>query len=259
MELIQVATAIQDDTIRQRAEHAFRLLPEGVAAVRNLAAQLDRIVSDVSEAAPDIVVADLPALGPNFGDTIRALRGSRPAPAVVVVQAEPQAGAVVEAMRAGAREFLYEGIEDNLKATIEAIRSELLEDRARAGLSGKLYAFVAAKGGCGLTTVVTHSAAALGRDCHRSVLLADLNLKAASVALVMHAATQHTLNAALRSVHRMDATLWSAFVSTTPDGVALAPPPAEQSAGTDIDLKHLQALLRFWKTQYECTFAVCGV
>jgi Flp pilus assembly CpaE family ATPase len=96
-----------------------------------------------------------------------------------------------------------------------------------------------AKGGCGLSTVAAHSAAALRRDPKCSVLLADLNLKAASAAFLMHVNPRHTLDSALSSIHRMDATLWSAIVTTTEQGVALAPPPAEHVHASRADSKRV--------------------
>ena len=251
---LSVSVAVGDRALRQFSQNALEAFLPSMISTSEMLERGSEMVAATVAFRPAVLVTDLAALGEGYAETIRKLRSQTVPPDVLVLHHSADGGAILKAMRAGAREFFHEEIEESLRTTISAIASEsrLLET------TGKLYAFMAAKGGSGVTTVASHAAASLGRASKEPVLFADLNWGSSSAAFFLRADPQYTFEKAARSMERMDRALWDAMVTKTTHGFSLAPPPASEKETEPINPDHLSALLRFCKTQYTSVVADCG-
>lgn len=249
-----VSVAVSDDALRQCSRQALEAFLPSVVASCEMAETGAGLVAAALISQPAVLVADLAALGEDFGDVIRKLRLQAAPPDILVLHHSADGGAILKAMRAGAREFFFEEVENSLRETIGAIASECRPAEA----TGKLYAFMAAKGGSGVTTLASLAAASLTQKSKEAVLFADLNWGCPSAAFFLRAFPEYSLQDAARSIHRMDEALWKAMVATTTHGFALAPPPTGTGKTEPIRPDDLGALLRFVKTQYGSVVADCG-
>ncbi|MFB3917023.1 MAG: AAA family ATPase [Terriglobales bacterium] len=142
---------------------------------------------------------------------------------------------IIQAMRAGAREFLQRPVTS--AALREAFRRLLPEDCAR----GKALAVVNAKGGSGATTVAVNLGVLLASG--DKVLLVDLAVPGNS-ALHLNVRPQFTVADALENLDRLDACLLRSFVLPCHGGLdLLAGAEAPFPAGPEDMARLLDVLL----------------
>ena len=250
---LPVTFAVSDQFLRQSSRNALEaFLPSSINA-SEAAETGPELVNAMLASRPAVLVADLAALGTDFGDSIRKLRLQTTPPDILVLHNAADGSAILKAMRAGAREFFFEDVEESLRETIGIIARENYPLEA----TGKMYAFMAAKGGSGVTTLAAHAAGSLSRVVKDSTLFADLNWGCPSAAFFLRATPHYTFQDAARNVARLDPALWNAMVTPTVHGFPLAPPPATGKAEL-VGADELRAVLRFMKSQYSSTVADCG-
>jgi Flp pilus assembly CpaE family ATPase len=150
---------------------------------------------------------------------------------------------IVNAMRAGAREFLDRAATQ--EALVEAFtRFSATASRTQRSVGkGRVFTFLNAKGGVGATTTAVNTAVAL-QEAHGRVVLVDF-------ATIGHAALQLNLRPhftvvdALQNLHRMDGALLEGLMTPYRDGLHLlagAQQPHNMTA-TAADLARLFDLL----------------
>jgi pilus assembly protein CpaE len=145
-------------------------------------------------------------------------------------QADPEL--LMRCMRAGAREFLAEPMQASTVAEAlvraSARRQEVRRPRKAAG---KMFAFVGAKGGSGVTTIASNFAIALAKECgEKSVVLVDLDLQLGDAALGLGISSQFSVLDALQNVNRLDSDLLSSMLAKHSSGLTVLAAPDKYSA-----------------------------
>jgi pilus assembly protein CpaE len=180
----------------------------------------DPVVRRVSSANPDVTLVDIPADTP--GTALRAielLHQEMPDAAIFAIGTLNQPQVIVNAMRAGAREFIERPTTttDLLEAFV---RLTAAQRRVRQeGPRGKVYSVINAKGGNGATTVAVNLALAL-QSAHGHTALIDL-APLGHAALHMNLKPIFTVADATRNLHRMDASLLESFMTRHSGGLQL--------------------------------------
>ena len=160
----------------------------------------------------------------------RYLRASGlvPAALIVTLSTAAAAGTVLECFRAGADEYLFPPLAEGLKRTLE--RRETERKKSEIGRpTGKVLAFLSAKGGCGATTLACHLAVELSR-LTKHILLADFDVEAGMVSFLMKSKCAYSISDALKNVHRLDSSYWKALVSNGIPGLEVISAPAIMTA-----------------------------
>ncbi|MFZ0940545.1 MAG: hypothetical protein WAN63_14010, partial [Candidatus Sulfotelmatobacter sp.] len=134
----------------------------------------DPIMRRVQAANPDVLLVDIPA--DNHAIAMRAielLRQELPDSAVFAIGSLNQPQIIVNAMRAGAREFIERPTTttDLLEAFVRLTAAQRRVQKE--GPRGKVFTVVNAKGGSGATTVAVNLALAL-QSAHGQTALVDL-------------------------------------------------------------------------------------
>ncbi len=212
--LLQV---LVDGTSVARTVHTSANLPVAAA---------DPVTRRVRAANPDVTLVDISADNPQLAlRAIELLHQELPDGAIFAIGTLNQPQVIVNAMRAGAREF----IERPTTTTdlIEAfVRLTTAQKRNRTeGMRGKVFSVVNAKGGNGATTVAVNLALALQSSSGQTALvdLAPLG----HAALHMNLKPTFTVADATRNLHRMDSSLLESFMTRHSGGLQLL-------AGTNI-------------------------
>ncbi len=180
----------------------------------------DPVARRVSSANPDVTLVDIPADNP--GTALRAvelLHQEMPDAAIFAIGNLNQPQIIVNAMRAGAREFIERPTTttDLLEAFV---RLTAAQRRVRQeGPRGKVYSVINAKGGNGATTVAVNLALAL-QAAHGQTALIDL-APLGHAALHMNLKPIFTVADATRNLHRMDASLLESFMTRHNGGLQL--------------------------------------
>jgi len=210
-------------------------------------------VRAVRTAEPDLIVLDLES------DPVLALRlaqflaTSKPTLRYLAVGPTLPTEQLIEAMRAGASEYLVKPI------TAGAARDALLRMAPRLGLQaaegqrvpGKVHTFFAAKGGAGSTTLATNFAIALHRLTEKSVLLLDLDAELGEVALLLGVEPRFTFVDMIQNFHRMDAGLLASYLERHTSGVHLLSAPFSPEHPAVVTPEQIRGVLRFLREHYD--------
>jgi pilus assembly protein CpaE len=133
---------------------------------------------------------------------------------------------VIQAMRAGANEFLLQPLKrvefrDAMARFERAPRRVSGPSESRLG---KIYTFLGAKGGVGATTLAVNFAAVLAQRKKQTVLV-DIDWVANDAAMQLGAAPQYTLMEVADNLAKLDQALFEGFVTRDPLGFFLVGPP----------------------------------
>jgi pilus assembly protein CpaE len=209
----------------QRA--VLQVLVDGTSVARTVhscasypVAASDPVSRRVRSASPDVTLVDIP--GDNAQVALRAielLHQELPEAAVFAIGSLTQPQVIVNAMRAGAREFIERPTTttDLLEAFV---RLTTAQRRSRQeGIRGKVFSVINAKGGNGATTVAVNLALAL-QSAHGQTSLVDL-APLGHAALHMNLKPVFNVADATRNLHRMDASLLESFMTRHSGGLQL--------------------------------------
>src|SRR5271168_3207106 len=220
LSVVIVATDNEQRTVLQ-------VLVDGTSVARTVhtcasfpVAASDPVTRRVQAASPDVLLVDIPADNPAMAmRAIELLHQELPETAVFAIGNLNQPQFIVNAMRAGAREFIERPTTttDLLEAFV---RLTAAQRRVRQeGPRGKVYSVINAKGGNGATTVAVNLALAL-QAAHGQTALIDL-APLGHAALHMNLKPVFTVADATRNLHRMDSSLLESFMTRHGSGLQL--------------------------------------
>jgi pilus assembly protein CpaE len=198
-----VLQVLVDSTSVARTVHTCASFP--VAAT-------DPVTRRIQAANAEVVLVDIPADNPSHAlHAIELLHQELPDSALFAVGSLSQPQTIVNAMRAGAREFVERPTTttDLLEAFVRlstAQRKNRREERR-----GKMFAVVNAKGGSGATTVAVNLALAL-QAAHGSTALVDI-APLGHCALHLNLKPLFSVGDAIRNLHRLDSSLLESFMT----------------------------------------------
>jgi pilus assembly protein CpaE len=199
-------------------------------------AATDPMLRRIQAASPEVLLVDIPNDAVLTAvRAIEALHSEMPTAAIFALGSMSQPQLIVNAMRAGAREYIERPTTttDLLEAFVR-LSSAQRKTKADSGQRGKVFSVVNAKGGSGATTVAVNTALSL-QSSFGNVALVDL-APLGHDALHLNVKPTFTIADALRNLHRMDGSLMESFMTRHPDGLHLlagtsAPSAMEPSTG----------------------------
>jgi pilus assembly protein CpaE len=212
-----VLQVLVDGTSVARTAHTCASFPVAVS---------DPVVRRVRAATPDVILVDIPGDNPSIAlRAIELLHQELPDSAVFAIGSLSQPQVIVNAMRAGAREFIERPTTttDLLEAFVRLTAAQ--RRNQKEGPKGKVFSVVNAKGGSGATTVAVNLALAL-QAAHGHTALVDL-APLGHAALHLNVKPLRNVADATRNLHRMDVDLLESFMTRHGGGLQLL-------AGTNI-------------------------
>ena len=206
-----VLQVLVDGTTVARTVHTCATFP--VAAS-------DPIMRRVRSATPDVTMVDIPADNPPLAlRAIELLHQEMPDNAIFAVGNLNQPQVIVNAMRAGAREFIERPTTttDLLEAFVRLTAAQ--RRVKQEGTRGKVFSVINAKGGNGATTVAVNLALAL-QSAHCQSALVDL-APLGHAALHLNLKPAFNIADATRNSHRLDVSLLESFMTRHSGGLQL--------------------------------------
>jgi len=219
----------------------------GMRTARASAADLAALAQPTAQ-CPDVVVVDTRgsrAIPPSMA----AVKRQHPAIGFLVVAADSDPAVLLEAMRAGATEFVQEPV---TAAALEQAISRLVAHRASPATTGRVFAFVGAKGGVGTTTMAVNVATVLAKLSKSPTLLADLHVAYGDAAVFLGAEPRFSLVDALENMHRLDAEFLKSLVVKTSSGLDLLA-SADRPANRVVDMRQVGSVVQLAASQYGYT------
>jgi len=212
--------------------HSFSSYPPSLGDVPRLLEQNHDVIIIDLDSDPEYALDLVESVGANGSVTVM----------VYSVKADPDL--LVRCMRAGAREFLMLPLEPGI------IEESLIRATARRPVvrptivnvtqsNGRLFTFMGAKGGTGVTTLACNFAVALAQNPAETTLLIDLDVPFGDAALNLGIVAEFSTIDALQSSERLDGSFLSRLLVKHSSGVSVLAAPGRfqpyQAANEAID------------------------
>jgi pilus assembly protein CpaE len=201
----------------------------------------------------DLIVVDARGDAAAAMAIIERLRLDAPAATVFAVAATADSELILQAMRAGANEFLtWPPADEALQAALR--RTVTRRDGAQNAPKGKALVFVGAKGGSGTTTIAVNAAVDIARLSKRSTVVVDLKPSLGEVSLFLGVRSQYSVVDAIDNLHRLDKVFLRTLVVKHKSGLDIL-------AASDQAFRDMKKNPKVWKEYkaeqklWECTLA----
>lgn len=183
----------------------------------------------------DVVIIDLDS-DPEY--TLRLVESicSDGSTNVIVFSERVDSGLMLRCLRAGAREYLNTPITnaDMTEALVRVWSRRLevpvvVEEVQHEVVDGKLFVFLSAKGGSGVTTLATSFAVSLAEQSKKRTLLIDLNLPLGDAALNLGIKSLYSSVSAFENASRLDPLFLSSLLVQHESGLFVLAAPSEMN------------------------------
>jgi len=185
----------------------------------------DSAVDWLGTPAPDICIVDFDRDRRRAALAAESIHSAGPETAVFAVSSDAQPDLIIQAMRSGCSEYLLKpmGREQllNAVARVGGRRKERLQP-----FKAQVLAFMGAKGGCGVTSVVTQLSAMLANSFSKKTLIVDLHPDFGDAALYLGLTKyRYHFFELVENNDRLDAELLQSFLARHSSGLDLIPAP----------------------------------
>src|SRR5881227_3353618 len=201
--------------------------------------------------APEICILDFDRDRRKAAAAAEQIHSASPGTAIFAVSADSQSDLIIQAMRSGCSEYLLKpmGREQllNAVARVGGRRKERLQP-----FKAQVLAFMGAKGGCGVTSVVTQLGAMLANSLSKKTLVVDLHPDFGDAALYLGLTKyRYHFFELMENNDRLDAELLGSFLAHHSSGLDLIPAPEGNDAPRRILPGAVSQTFDFLKMRYD--------
>ncbi|MBV9342012.1 MAG: hypothetical protein JO159_14140, partial [Acidobacteria bacterium] len=187
--------------------------------------ETDSVSDWLGSPLPDICIIDFDRDRRKAAQTAENIHGGAPDTALFAVSTDAQPDLIIQSMRSGCSEYLLKPVG----------REQLLNAVARVGgrrkertqaFKAQVLAFMGAKGGCGVTSLVTQLGALLANTFSKRTLLVDLHPDFGDAALYLGLTKyRYHFFELVENTERLDGELLQSFLAHHSSGLELIPAP----------------------------------
>jgi pilus assembly protein CpaE len=265
---LTAAFVISNRTVWEQAHACIQNLPVRLAVEQAVGQsdqnETDALLDRLERHRVDVVLVEASRISLPLDEFVRRIRNTAAQSAVFVLSSDASPELILEALRAGANEYLYPPLSDTLRDALQrlsAARSKGGSDTSNA--LGKVFGFLSVRGGCGATTFAAHVATGIARQMGAGpakppTLLADFDFEAGLLRFLMKLKTAYSVHDAIDNLRRMDSSLWKGLVSSHADGLDVIPSPDEITAKRSPGREEMMHLMRFIRSTYPVSIADFG-
>jgi len=147
---------------------------------------------------------------------------------VMVYTSQNSLELAIRFMRAGAREFLtLPLLREEIADALDRVLSRRVTTPQGRSTSKKLFVFLGAKGGCGVTTIASNFAIALAQESGEKALLIDFGVPLGDAAINLGMTAEYSTANALQDSCRLDANFLRSLLARHGSGLFVLPAPSE--------------------------------
>ncbi len=201
--------------------------------------------------SPEICIIDFDRDRKKAAVAAEIIHSASPETALFAISADPQPGLIIDAMRAGCGEYLLKpvGREQllNAVARVGGRRRERLQPN-----KAQVLAFMGAKGGCGVTSLVTQLGALFASSFSKKTLVVDLHPDFGDAALYLGLTRyKYHFFELVENTDRLDAELLQSFIAHHPSGLDLIPAPEGNDTPRRIQPGAVAQTFDFLRARYD--------
>ena len=179
--------------------------------------------------------------------------------AVVAIGDDQTPDIILEAVRAGCREYLPStGMRPLLKKTFARFAGNWSEREASTRQEGSVLALLGAKGGVGTTTLAVHLAVSLSKKHGKRVLLVDTQPELGHVCIHLGLTETHSTFAdVVQNVNRLDSDLLQGFVGKHSSGLSVLSSPDVAGQLRALDPGAVAKTVEFLRSEFDYVVVDC--
>ena len=205
----------------------------------------------VAQTNPDIGLVALDGDTEKGLELVGQLGVASPNCAVLVVSSSSDGNLILQAMRAGAKEFLTQPVRiEDLLAALGRISQRRFGGSTRTSRGSQVIAVAGAAGGVGTTSLAVNLGCALAREEHTSVALVDLDLALGDADVFLDMMPDYTLVDVAQNVTRLDFNLLKRSLTKHASGLHLLPRPVQLEDAALITRDNLQRVIGLLKATF---------
>ena len=201
--------------------------------------------------APDICLLDFDKDRRSAALVAERIHSDAPETSIFAVSSQSQPDLIIHAMRSGCSEYLVKPLDsEQLLNAVARVGGRRKEKKEQA--KAQLLAFIGAKGGCGVTTLVTQLGALLSKSHSRKTLIVDLHHDFGDAALYL-GLTKYRYHSyeLVENTDRLDTELLQSFVLHHSTGLDLIPAPQGTEPARPLMAGALVQTFEFLRLRYD--------
>ncbi|OAI41734.1 pilus assembly protein CpaE [Planctomycetaceae bacterium SCGC AG-212-D15] len=204
----------------------------------------------VQQSTPDVAIIALDADQTKAMQLIAQVTAQYPEMPVLAISGRGDGQSILQALRAGAREFLTQPVvlEDMLKALRRLGDSSDSKQGSKA--ESMVIAVLGSRGGVGCTSLSVNLGCTLADDKSNNVALLDLDLALGDADVALDLIPSSTLADVAQNVSRLDMQFLKRSLCTHATGLSLLPHPTNISDLGLIHEEHLQRAISLLRAAY---------
>ena len=212
---------------------------------------------------PNLVIMDLAENPEETFAVIRDMGKLANSPEVFLTAPMPDSAVLLEAMRAGAKEFLAQPIrpEEVEQAVARYWERAVTHNEKSKGekKSGKLIAFFGGKGGVGTTSIAVNLASALTKlPDNPSVILVDVNQHGGDLPLYLDLQPNHSFRDIAADLSRLDPAFLVRVLTKCESGLQVLPSGYDDLSTGRLSPDCVEATLKLLQASFDYVVIDCG-
>jgi len=205
----------------------------------------------VAQTNPDIGLVALDGDTEKGLELVGQLGVASPSCAVLVVSSSSDGNLILQAMRAGAKEFLTQPVRiEDLLAALGRISQRRFGGSTRTSRGSQIIAVAGSAGGVGTTSLAVNLGCALAQEQLSSVALVDLDLALGDADVFLDTIADYTLVDVAQNVTRLDFSLLKRSLTKHASGLHLLPRPVQLEDAALITRDNLQRVIGLLKATF---------
>lgn len=255
---LSAAVLLANRALREEAFDCINNLPVRVVSDQRVE-DTDELLDRIERFRVDVLLLEGGLMKTPLDEFTRRLKLTASDPAIFILHSEAIPENILEAMRAGASEYICPPVGSPLKEAFErlsVVRTGQISTQQKK--LGRIFGLLSAKGGCGATTFAGHLGPMAARLADKPILLADLDFEAGLLRFILKTKPRYSLRDALDNMHRMDSSYWDALVTKQGNQLEFIAAPDELGERTPPDPRQFARLLRFIRSIYPVTILDFG-
>lgn len=202
----------------------------------------------IDQTHPEIGIVVLDGDPQKAIDLVAGLGQSAPECHILVISKSHDGNLILQAMRAGAKEFLTQPVKvQDIASALDRITKKTFGKDQRPICGCSVIAVAGATGGVGSTSLAVNLGCILAKDSDNSVALLDLDMCLGDADVFLDTIPEYTLLDVAQNATRLDVTLLKRSLTKHASGLYLLPRPAQiqsRSMITTDGLHHVIGLLK---------------
>ena len=209
------------------------------------------------QSTPDIVVVALDADHAKALQLIQQLTVELPHMPILAVSARGDGQSILQALRAGAKEFLTAPVVlEELLTALTRLRSSRVSSDGTVSVNGQantqslVVSVIGSRGGVGSTTIAVNLGCNLSQNAGQNVALIDLDLALGDADVALDLVPDYTLADVALNIDRLDMTFLRRSLCKHSCGLSVLPHPVQMEDVSLIHEDHLTRVIGLLRASY---------